>query len=80
MVSGLKKFGGLDGDGATLKRMPRGYDEHHPAAQWLKFQSFTAGRVIPESAVTSPKLSALLESEFKALLPLVRWLNSALGY
>ncbi len=80
MVSGLKKFGGLDGDGATLKRMPRGYDEDHVAAKWLKYQSFTAGRRVPDSAVTSASLPANLEKEFKALLPLVRWLNGALGY
>jgi uncharacterized protein (TIGR02453 family) len=80
MVAGLKKFGGLDGDGATLKRMPRGYDENHPAAKWLKFQSFTAGRVVPDSFATSANLAAQLEREFKALLPLVRWLNGALGY
>jgi uncharacterized protein (TIGR02453 family) len=80
MVAGLKRFGGLDGDGATLKRMPRGYDEKHVAAKWLKYQSFTTGRVVPDSFATNAKLPALLEKEFKAMLPLVRWLNSALGY
>jgi len=80
MVGTLKKFGGLDGDGATLKRMPRGYDENHKAAKWLKYQSFTAGRRIPDSAVTSAKLPALLEKEFEGLLPLVRWLNGTLGF
>jgi hypothetical protein len=29
--------------------------------------------------VTSAKLPALLEREFQTLLPLVRWLNGALG-
>src|SRR5215208_7558953 len=33
-----KRFGGLD-DSAALKRMPRGYAEDHPAAQWLRLQS-----------------------------------------
>jgi uncharacterized protein (TIGR02453 family) len=80
MVAGLKKFGGLDGDGATLKRMPRGYDENHKAAKWLKYQSFTTGRRIPDSAATSAKLAALLEKEFRGMLPLVRWLNAVLGY
>ena len=80
MVAGLKKFGGLESDGTTLKRMPRGFDENHVAAKWLKYQSFTAGRRISDSAVTSKALPATLEKEFKALLPLVRWLNGALGY
>jgi uncharacterized protein (TIGR02453 family) len=80
VVASLKKFGGLDSDGAVLKRMPRGYDENHAAAKWLKFQSFTAGRRIPDSAATSAKLPALLEKEFKGLLSLVRWLNKTLGF
>jgi uncharacterized protein (TIGR02453 family) len=80
VIAGLKKFGGMDGDGAVLKRMPRGFDENHVAAKWLKYQSFTAGRRIPDSAATSAKLPALLEKEFRGLLPLVRWLNAAIGY
>lgn len=58
----------------------RGYDENHVAATWLRFQSFTAGRRIPDSAVTSATLPATLEREFKGLLLLVRWLNGAIGY
>jgi uncharacterized protein (TIGR02453 family) len=73
-----RRFGGLD-DSAMLKRMPRGYGEDHPAAQWLRYQSFTSGRTLADSEVTSTKLPALLTREYKALLPLVRWANSALG-
>jgi uncharacterized protein (TIGR02453 family) len=80
MVAGLKKFGGLEADGMVLKRMPRGFDEDHPAATWLKYQSFTAGRMLTDAQATSAKLPALLEKEFTGLLPLVRWLNGALGY
>ncbi len=77
--AGLKRrFGGLDTE-AMLKRMPRGYDEDHPAATWLRHQSFTAGRGFSDAQATGAKLPALLEREFRALLPLVRWLNAALG-
>ena len=80
MARGLtKRFGGLD-DGAVLKRMPRGFPEDHPAAKWLRYQSFTSGRALKDSQVTDPRLSALLAQEFRQLLPLVRWLNGALGY
>jgi uncharacterized protein (TIGR02453 family) len=79
MVRGLKKFGGLD-DEHMLKRMPRGYEETNPAAKWLRYQSFTSGRRLTDAQVTSPKLGSLLEREFKGLLPLVRWLNGALGW
>ncbi|PYO97110.1 MAG: DUF2461 domain-containing protein [Gemmatimonadetes bacterium] len=73
-----RRFGGLS-DEAVLKRMPRGFPETHPAAAWLKYQSFTAGRALGDSRVTSARLPALLETDFARLLPLVRWLNGALG-
>jgi len=66
-------------DEHTLKRMPRGYAETHPAARWLKFQSFVSGRELSDKQITSPRLAALLEDDFSKLLPLVRWLNGALG-
>jgi uncharacterized protein (TIGR02453 family) len=74
----VRRFGGLD-DEYTLKRMPRGFDETHPAARWLRFQSFVAGRSLSDREVTSPRLAALLEADFTRLLSLVRWLNRALG-
>jgi uncharacterized protein (TIGR02453 family) len=74
----VRRFGGLD-DEHTLKRMPRGFDETHPAARWLKFQSFVSGRELSDKQVTSPRLAAVLQDDFSRLLPLVRWLNGALG-
>ena len=73
-----RRFGGLDAE-ARLKRMPRGYAEDHPAAEWLKYQSFTMGRAVTDAQVTGPKLMRLLEDDYRRLLPLVRWLNRALG-
>ncbi|HWC75692.1 MAG TPA: DUF2461 domain-containing protein [Gemmatimonadales bacterium] len=74
----VRRFGGLD-DEHTLKRMPRGYAEAHPAARWLRFQSFVSGRALGDKQITSPRLAATLEEDFSRLLPLVRWLNGALG-
>ncbi len=74
-----KRFGGLD-DTAVLKRMPRGFPDDHPAANWLRYESFVGGRSLTDAQVTSARLPALLASEFEALLPLVRWLNGALGF
>jgi len=74
-----RRFGGLDDEG-KLKRMPRGYAEDHPAAKWLRFQSFTSGRALTDAQVTSATLAALLAREYEGLLPLVRWLNGALGF
>ena len=73
-----RRFGGLD-DSAMLKRMPRGFAEDHPAARWLRYQSFTIGRSLGDNQVCGPRLPAVLEADFKSMLPLVRWLNRALG-
>ncbi|HVD61919.1 MAG TPA: DUF2461 domain-containing protein [Gemmatimonadaceae bacterium] len=73
------RYDGLD-DESMLKRMPRGYAENHPAAKWLRYQSFTTGRGLTDKQVTSPQLAKLLEEDFKQLLPLARWINRALGF
>ena len=79
VATGLeKRFDGLDTE-YMLKRMPQGFAETHPAARWLKFQSFVSGKQIPDAKVCSSRLPNVLEQEFTALLPLVRFLNSALG-
>lgn len=74
-----RRFGTLDQE-AMLSRLPRGYPPGHPAERWLRYRSFTATRMLTEREVQSPRLPALLERDFTALLPLVRWLNRAIGY
>ena len=67
-------------DEVKLRRVPRGFPPDHPAAEWLKLQSFTARASIERSVVTSPRLVDSLCRDFALLLPLVRWLNRALGH
>ena len=74
----LKPFGGLSRE-AMLTRMPRGYDVSHPAAELLRHQSFTMGREVREADLFSARLPDILAREFGRLVPLVRWLNGALG-
>jgi uncharacterized protein (TIGR02453 family) len=74
-----RRFGPLD-DEAMLVRMPRGFADTHPAARWLRYQSFTAGRALTREQVCSPRLPGLLARDFEALTPLIRWLNAALGF
>lgn len=73
-----RRFGPMD-PSARLTRMPRGYAEAHPAAALLRHQSFTLGRVLSERELLGPGLPDLLAREFARLVPLVRWLNGALG-
>ena len=74
----VKRYGGLDDD-KVLKRMPRGFPEDHPGAPWLRYQSFTIGRRLKQAEAIGPRLPALLEADFKVMLPFVRWLNKAMG-
>lgn len=73
-----KRFGGLSGE-SMLKRMPRGYAPDHPAADWLRYRSFTVSRPLGEE-VLARSLPDVLERDFRMMLPMVRWLNRALGY
>ncbi|HKT59481.1 MAG TPA: DUF2461 domain-containing protein, partial [Gemmatimonadales bacterium] len=74
-----RRFGALSEE-AMLSRLPRGYAEGHPAGRWLRYKSFTASRMLTEREVTSSRLAAMIERDFAALVPLVRWLNGAIGY
>jgi uncharacterized protein (TIGR02453 family) len=74
-----RRFDGLSEE-VKLRRVPRGFPLDHPAAEWLKLQSFTARAPIERSVVTSPRLVDSLCRDFTRLVPLVRWLNRALGY
>jgi uncharacterized protein (TIGR02453 family) len=74
----MRRFGGL-AEEAMLKRVPRGYTGDHPAAELLRHQSFTVGRELSERELLSPRLPDLLARDYARILPLVRWLNGALG-
>jgi len=73
-----RRFGGLSEE-EVLQRVPRGFAPDHPGARWLKFQSFTTGRALSDAQATSARLPALLEADFRLMLPLVRWINRVLG-
>ena len=73
-----RRFGRLSEE-SMLKRVPRGFDADHPAATWLRHQSFTVGRELTDAEAKSPRLTTTLATDFQAMLPLVRWLNTTLG-
>ena len=64
--------------GEKITRVPRGYPPDHPAAEFLKFRQFFAGADFPASLAYSPKFYPTLVATFKAMMPLVRFLNGAL--
>ncbi len=74
----MRRFGGL-AEESMLARMPRGYAADHPAAALLRHRSFTVGRALSERELLGVRLPDLLAREYARILPLVRWLNAALG-
>jgi uncharacterized protein (TIGR02453 family) len=77
-----RRFGKLTDDepGVMLKRLPRGYDEGHPAERWLRYNSFTVSRSYTDAEMLAPGLAARAMKDFALILPMCRWLNRALGY
>ncbi len=74
-----RRFGPFDEED-MLKRLPRGYPLDHPAQRWLRYRSFTVGRELSRKEALGRGLPRILERDFQALTPLVRFLNRALGY
>ncbi len=74
-----RRFGSLSEE-SMLKRMPRGFDEDHPAAKWLRYKSFTVHRPLTAAQVHSKKLPNTLAGDVEMMLPFLRWLNTAVGY
>ncbi|MDQ2664503.1 MAG: DUF2461 domain-containing protein [Gemmatimonadota bacterium] len=73
-----RQFGGL-AEETMLTRMPRGYEDSHPAASLLRHRSFTLGRALALKDLERARLPDVLAREYGKLLPLVRWINHALG-
>lgn len=65
---------------AVLTRVPRGYAPDHPAARWLRYRSFSSTVPLTDPQVRSSRLVDLVMKRYEAMVPLVRWLNSALGF
>ena len=64
--------------GERLTRLPRGYPKDHPAAHYLQFKQFIAGREFPAEFATTPSFYREVLKTFAATLPLVRFLNAPL--
>jgi uncharacterized protein (TIGR02453 family) len=71
-----KRFGELSGDSMT--RVPRGYPSDHPAAAFLRHRQFYGGAEFTASLAHDREFYPTLLATFKALMPLVRFLNEPL--
>jgi uncharacterized protein (TIGR02453 family) len=71
-------LGELQGD--RLTRVPRGYLKEHPAGEYLRFKQFLGFREFEPAFATSDRFYPELLRTFKALAPLVRFLNEAVRH
>jgi uncharacterized protein (TIGR02453 family) len=74
-----KHYDGLERDEKNmLVNVPKGYDKENPAADFLKMKSFVATKNISDAEVLSPGLINEVIQSFKALMPLIKFINRAL--
>lgn len=79
-----KKFKSVYGDLSsdteyTLSRVPKGYEPANPAAVYLKMKSYVAVTTIKDGDLTSKGLVKKTAAAFKALQPLVEFINHSLS-
>ncbi len=68
-----KMFGNLWGD--RLSRVPRGFPPDHPAADYLRYRQYLAGRTLKPEAALEPDFYKTVVETFKRLMPFIRFLN-----
>ena len=61
-----------------LKRVPKGYDENHPMAEWLKYKQFFVGVTWPVAKCYKASFAREAAAVCEKVTPLVRFLNSSL--
>lgn len=66
-------------EGERLSSMPHGYIKTHPAAHYLRFKQFLAGREYEAEFATTTRFYPELLRVFRAVAPLVRFLNTPLA-
>jgi len=73
-----KHYGELEKDEKQmLVNVPKGYDKENPAAEYLRMKSFIATKNLSDEEILSPKLADEVIESFKALMPLVKFINRA---
>jgi uncharacterized protein (TIGR02453 family) len=74
----MKKYFGTLSQEARLSRPPQGYEADNPAIEFLKLKSFVVTAPLPDKALTDSNLVNLVADHFKAMKPLVHFLNRSL--
>jgi uncharacterized protein (TIGR02453 family) len=79
VLAGLRRKG-LEVNGEQLTRVPTGFDKDHPRAELLRYKTLTAARDLgcPDWLAT-PKAKAEIVKAWRAIQPLVAWLDTHVG-
>ena len=64
--------------GEQLTRVPRGFPHDHPAAHYLRYRQFLAGREYPADFACDARFYPEVLNVFRHVAPLVRFLNAPL--
>lgn len=72
----IKGMGSLKG--STLTRVPKGFDAGHPAADLIKMKQWYWWVELDPGLATSPKLKAEIVKRFRAMAPMIEFLNKPL--
>jgi uncharacterized protein (TIGR02453 family) len=62
--------------GTSLARVPRGHDPDDPAADLLRRKQLYFGKELPSDVALSPSLRREVSARFKAMAPVVHYLNA----
>ncbi|MDX1955551.1 MAG: DUF2461 domain-containing protein [Chitinophagaceae bacterium] len=63
----------------SLTRVPKGYEADNPAAEYLKLKSYVATLQMSDADITSATAKKKVIDAYEALMPLVKFLNGAVG-
>lgn len=72
----IAAVGGLHGE--QLTRVPRGFPKDHPAADYLRYRQYLAGREYPASFAHDARFYPEVLKVFRHLAPMIRFLNTPL--
>lgn len=67
-------------DDMKLKRMPKGYDENTPYADYIKYKAYCLYQMPQTDFILSSDLPSLVASEFQKAKPFLDYINRAIEY